>query len=197
MNNYIKKEYIEQELSVLELWINQNSYIKDNLISYNKNNEENLKACDCLLTLKNFNKPLKVEIKMEEEIANKTGNFTLDAISVFYKKDNIKQYERNYKYKDFLEKVIDQNKYFLKGSLYTSDSDIVLKKIRNDDKVYAYSNKKLQNKKFIKYVEDNCSLKINPKSKYNLKDTWESAFYIINRYDKKFIECEVHNLEDI
>ena len=42
MNDFVENKYIEQELKVLNKWVDQNPYIKDIFISSKKNNEENI-----------------------------------------------------------------------------------------------------------------------------------------------------------
>lgn len=189
------KNYVNDELSVLLEYLMQNKCLQRYIVSLGKNNSEDIKATDCYIQTILSDKPLKVEIKMESFFALKSNNFTLDAISMFYPKEEIVDYKKRFLYNDFLE-IVDIDKKFLKGNFYTSDADIVLKKIDGFDRIYAYNNHGLKSQEFIDYVENHCQLKINPKKEYDLDDKWDSAFYLIKKYDKNLINCEIKTEKD-
>ena len=189
------KNYVSDEMMVITTYLSQNPEIAKHITSLGKSNIEDIKSTDCFLMTDFSDKPLKVEIKMEGHFPMKTKNLTLDAASVFCPKFKIENLQQRFFYNQFVN-IVDFDKRYLKGNFYTSNADIVLKHIQGLDHVLAYNNHKLQDERFIDYVEKNCQLKINPKKEYGLDDTWDSAFYLINMYDEEVIKCKINDEKD-
>jgi hypothetical protein len=184
------------------------NYISDNvwLASLVKEvKKDNTQFHDLLIVLQNDQK-LTVEVKEDEYYwYSRTGNIGLDYISAFeFKNQELRRkwLRNNYwiKSKDIQEfkNEIIVSKY---GKLITCDADLQLYVVYDKEKVKfskLYSNSKLKQNNFVNYLEKNYDLRVNKKSDYGLKDSWESAAFFVNPLeDLKLKEAEINNLDQL
>ena len=123
-------------------------------------------------------------MKIEDDWPYKTGNITFDIISAFqWLTDPLRSCSM-----DELTSRISVQKW---GSLYDSDYDILLKQVRNtntgESVNIAYSAPILRT--LIPYFEETYPVRVNPKHRYGLNDTWESAFMCVPITDPKLVKA--------
>ena len=138
-----------------------------------------------------------VEVKTDEPFwYNKTGNIGLDYYSSFNYLKNSSKFDfwiMPNELDDFKNSIIVNKE----GKLFTCDASIQVYYVENK-LLIGYSNKKLQNDSFIKYLECNYRLRVNNKKAYGIKDTWQSAAYFVNPLtDKELIQCEIRDINDL
>lgn len=205
--------YVKTELNTIGAWVNQTSWLRENV---EKIERHNTGLHDAKITLKN-GCVFIVEVKEDEDYwYSRTGNLGFDYISAFhFKSDKAKSYwvKKNDKGEwigawinpqklELFKNYIRVNKY---GKLKTCDAHIQLYSVyekgnkKNLKLIKAYSNKRLTNESFVKNLESKERLRINNKSDYDSRtDTWDSAFYCLNPLTNEYlINSEINSLEDL
>lgn len=185
--------YGSRELMIVGLWINK--------LGFQEQIEEvqhaNTGLHDIIIKLKNG---LSFYIEVKEDSTywfNKTNNIGLDYYSSFKYKDPFNKpkdlWIKPENLDDFKSKI-EINK---KGKLFTCDAEIQLFFVE-DILCQSYSNYKLQDSNFVKYLELNYRLRVNDKKSYGLKDTWQSAAYYVNPFiDQELKKCEINSYEEL
>ena len=196
MSKMNTKGYTNDEMAVLLEWISRNDWLLNHVTAIRKANAENVTDCDMeMVTDYNPNKPIKVEIKIEEPtFVLKNRNITLDALSAFEWKEEYKEVEKKnfYDYNELLT-MIDVKK---KGTMFDNTADIILKKVKGTSIITAYNNITLTSKTFIDHITSTYQVRVNPKKDYGLNDSWESAFFCVSLSDKELYAAEILSEDD-
>ena len=183
------KNYVKEEVAVVKGFLN-----KIGLTDYtlSKGNEEDFTGTDILLTVNG--KTLRSEVKIEDILSYVTGNITLDAISAFSWIGRPAKVNRIFQLLPFI-------RIQTLGTFYQSSDDIMIKMIRDikthRQDFFAYDIRKMKDPAFVRYVERNCDIKIDPKKSYDLDDFWESAFFCVKLDDPMLQQTEIKSLDDL
>ena len=186
----------------MENYIDDNRWFAEIVKEYRRDNT----SFHDLVILLNSGKTFTVEIKEDEYYwYSRTSNIGLDYLSSFRFKNSDLRNEwlskSNYWIKpeemNSFENDIIVSKY---GKLITCDADFQLYIVFKDKSVVfskLYSNTKMKEQGFVKYLKENYNLRINKKSDYGLEDSWDSAAYFVNpKKDSMLRELEVNNIVD-